>query len=157
MHGKTIPYLCVFSALKPFPECASPASSSTPKDPIYAKFTSPFSSYHSIRAALTTPVDAVVHCAVTSTHPPPNLSRKGTLLHRLHTFYENATRPFTLSGPRYDFAACLGAASAAASSTTFVDTTHPARKRADTSSTLLEKTASSSSTVTTSAPYQLPQ
>jgi voltage-dependent calcium channel len=111
-----------------------------PEVPIYAIYTYPFSSEHSIHATSNTPV---VHSAFGSTHPPPNLSRKGTLLHRLRSFYGNATRPFALSGPKYDFPAPLGASSAAASSTTLVDTTRPARKRADTSITLREKATSS--------------
>lgn len=125
-----------------------------PEVPVYAVFTSPFTADHLIRPASTAPV---VHSAVTSsTHPPTNLGRKGTLLHRLRSFYGNATRPFALSGPsttRYDFPAPLDATSAAASSATLVNVTLPARKRADTTATLLEKTPSSSSTVTASTPY----
>ncbi|KAF8263834.1 hypothetical protein EI94DRAFT_1739872 [Lactarius quietus] len=51
-----------------------------PEVPIYAMFTKPFSSDHSIRATPNTPV---VHSAVGSTHPPSNLNRKVILLHRL--------------------------------------------------------------------------
>ncbi|KAF8267602.1 hypothetical protein EI94DRAFT_1801508 [Lactarius quietus] len=122
--------------------------------PIYAIFTYPFSSDHSTCATSNTPV---VHSVVASAHPSPSLSREGTLLHHLRSFYGNATRPFALSRLRYDFPAPLGATSAAASSPTLVDTTHPARKRADTSATLLEKAPASSSTVATATPYLPPQ
>ncbi|KAF8260564.1 hypothetical protein EI94DRAFT_889256 [Lactarius quietus] len=125
-----------------------------PEVPIYAIFTYPFSSNHSIRATSKTPI---VHSTVASNHPSSNLTRKGTILHRLRSFYGNATRPFALSGPRYDFPVPLGATSAAALSTTLVDTTQPARKRADTNTTLLEKTASSSSTMATATPHPPPQ
>ncbi|KAF8260561.1 hypothetical protein EI94DRAFT_1706200 [Lactarius quietus] len=47
-----------------------------PEVPIYAIFTSPFSSDHSIRATSDTPV---LHSAVGSTLPPPNFSSNGTL------------------------------------------------------------------------------
>jgi hypothetical protein len=120
-----------------------------PEVPIYAVFTSPFA--HSIRPVSTAPV---VHSAAASTHPPTTLDRKGTLLHRLRSFYGNATRPFALSSPsRYNFPVPLGNASAAASSATLINPTPPARKRADTTATLLEKTASSSSTVAAPTPY----
>ncbi len=118
-----------------------------PEVPIYAVFTSPFSTDHSIRPVSTAP--AVRSAAASPTHPTTNLGRKGTLLHRLHRFYGNATRPFALSGlsSRYDSPAPLGATSAAASSATLVNSAPPARKRADTTATLLEKTPSSSSTI----------
>jgi hypothetical protein len=124
-----------------------------PEVPIYAVFASPFAD-HSIRPVSTAPV---VHSAAASTHPPTTLDRKGTLLHRLRSFYGNATRPFALSSPsRYNFPAPLGTASAAASSATLINPAPPVRKRADTTATLLEKTASSSSTAVVPTPYQQP-
>ena len=118
-----------------------------PEVPLSAIFSSPFSTNDS-RALSNAPV---VHPTIgSSTYPPTNLGRNGTLLHRLRNFYGNATRPFALSNPtstKY-FPAPLGATSAAASSVTLLNPVPPARKRADTSTTLLEKTLSSSSTVT---------
>ncbi|KAH9024879.1 Ion transport protein-domain-containing protein, partial [Lactarius pseudohatsudake] len=128
-----------------------------PEVPIYTIFTSPFSTDHSIRPMSTAP--AVRSAAASPTHPTTNLGRKGTLLHRLRSFYGNATRPFALSGlsSRYDPPAPLGAPSAAASSATLVNSAPLARKRADTTATLLEKTPSSSSTiVTATTPYITP-
>jgi hypothetical protein len=122
-----------------------------PEVPLSAIFTSPFSTDHSIRIVSNAPV---VHPAIgSSTYPPTNLGRNGTLLHRLRNFYGNATRPFALSNPtssNYNFAP-LGATSAAASSATLVNPAPPARNRADTSTTLLEKTSSLSSAVTAPA------
>ncbi|KAH8980165.1 Ion transport protein-domain-containing protein [Lactarius hatsudake] len=120
-----------------------------PEVPIYAIFTSPFSTDHSIRPVSITP--AVRSAAASPTHPITNLDRKGTLLHRLRSFYGNTTRPFALSSlsSRYDPPTPLGTTSAAASSTTLVNSTPLVRKRADTTATLLEKTPSSSSTATT--------
>ncbi|KAI9433175.1 Ion transport protein-domain-containing protein [Lactarius indigo] len=128
-----------------------------PEVPVHAIFTSPFSTDHSIRSVSTAP--AVRSAATSPTHPTANLGRKGTLLHRLRSFYGNASRPFALSGfsSRYDPPAPLSDASAAASSATLVNSVPLARKRADTSATLLEKTSSSSSTVlTATTPYTTP-
>jgi hypothetical protein len=98
-----------------------------PEAPLYAIFTSPSSTNHSIRTVSNAPV---AHLAIgSSSHPPTNLGCNGTLLHRLRNFYENATRPIALSNPtstKYDFPAPLGATSAAASSATLVNTVPPA-------------------------------
>ncbi|KAF8465445.1 Ion transport protein-domain-containing protein, partial [Russula ochroleuca] len=88
-------------------------------------------------------------------HPVPStstthLNRRGTVLHRLRSFYGNVTRPFALSPntpARHGFSSSsLGATTpAAASSVTLVGPAPPTRKRTDTTATLLEKVPPSSS------------
>jgi hypothetical protein len=137
MHGRTISYsLFLFysgklmkhpprafltsgllhTALKRFHECAFPALSSTPK---FLSTTSSPPFAHSIRPVPSAPV---VHSTAASTRPPTTLDRKGALLHRLRSFYGNATRPFALSSPsRHNFPAPLGTASTATSSAILID------------------------------------
>ncbi|KAI9431549.1 hypothetical protein H4582DRAFT_2084826 [Lactarius indigo] len=121
-----------------------------------AIFTSPFLTDHSIRSVSTTPT---VRSVASPTHPTTNLGRK-SILHRLHSLFGNATRPFSLSSglsTRYDPPAPLGDISAAASSTILVDSVPLARKRADTTANLLEKIPQPSSmVVTATTPYTTP-
>ena len=96
--------------------------------------------------------------AASIAHPVPHIStthlnRRGTVLHRLKSFYGNVTQPFALSpdtSARHDFSSSslAGATTpAAASSVTLVGSVPPTRKRTDTTATLLEKTPSSSSSI----------
>jgi voltage-dependent calcium channel len=116
-----------------------------PDVPISAIFTSLF--MHNPGHPITgTPI---IHpAAMGSTRSSTNLSRKGTLFHRLQTFYGNATRPFALSSSTgYTSSSVGGATSAAASSATLISPASLGRKRPDSTPIPLEKTTSSSSTI----------
>ncbi|KAI0247528.1 Ion transport protein-domain-containing protein [Lactifluus subvellereus] len=113
-----------------------------PDVPIRAIFTS-LSMDNPVDPVTATPI--VRPGAVASTHTSTNLSRKGTIFHRLQTFYGNATRPFAVPSTTGDPSSPVGA-TASASSATLVSPTSRGHKGAGTTATLLEKTASSSST-----------
>ncbi|KAI0292948.1 hypothetical protein B0F90DRAFT_1767226 [Multifurca ochricompacta] len=134
-----------------------------PEVPFSAIFTSLFSGDDPLHP---TPTVTIARSGtLTSTISSTNLSRKGTLLHRIQNLYGNVTRPFALSNnPSFGYESSsspVGTTSVAASSVTLIGGStavqRPSHKRADTSTTLLEKTPSSSSTVTSTGKAPLSQ